>query len=145
MLMYYNQVAPLAQDVGRFADQCVSLKFIPRIMNHAPSSPDPNPDYVHKIHNGYINNSPTLRQPQYRIMWLQMNCRLIQFIPCIMNHAPSSPDPNPDYVYKIHNGYINNSPTTDSPPTPVSNSVAPDELQIDSIYSPYHEPRAFIA
>ena len=69
----------------------------------------------------------------------------MRFIPRIMNHAPSSPDPNPDYVHKLQNGYINNSPTTDSPPTRVSNSVAPDELQIDSIYSPYHEPRAFIA
>ena len=47
-----------------------------------------------------------------------------------MNHTPSSPDPNPDYVHKIQNGYINNSPTTESLPTPVSNSVAPD-LKID--------------
>jgi hypothetical protein len=48
----------------------------------------------------------------------------------MMNHAPSSPDLNPDYVHKIQNGYINNSPATDSPPTPVSNSVVPD-VKID--------------
>jgi hypothetical protein len=47
-----------------------------------------------------------------------------------MNHAPQSPDPIPDYAHKIQNGYINNSPPTDSPTTPVSNSVAPD-IKID--------------
>lgn len=47
-----------------------------------------------------------------------------------MNHAPSSPDPHPDYVHKIQNGYINNSPATNSPTTPISTSVAPD-VKID--------------
>jgi hypothetical protein len=48
----------------------------------------------------------------------------------MMNHAPSSPDPHPDYVHKIQNGYTNNSPASISPTTPVSISVAPD-VKID--------------
>jgi len=47
-----------------------------------------------------------------------------------MNHAPPSPEPIPDYIHKIQNGSIDNSPATDSPTTPVSNSVAPD-VKID--------------
>ena len=47
-----------------------------------------------------------------------------------MNHAPPSPEPVPDCNHKIQNGYINNSPATESPTTPVSNSVAPD-VKID--------------
>jgi bromodomain-containing factor 1 len=47
-----------------------------------------------------------------------------------MNHAPPSPEPLPDSVHEIQNGYINNSPDTASPPTPVSNSVVPD-VKID--------------
>ena len=48
-----------------------------------------------------------------------------------MNHAPPSPDPHPlpDCVQKIQNGY-NNSPATESPTTPISNSVVPD-VKID--------------
>ncbi|KAF8807195.1 Bromodomain-containing protein [Phlegmacium glaucopus] len=47
-----------------------------------------------------------------------------------MNHAPPPPDTISDYIHKIQNGCNNNSPPTDSPTTPVSNSVVPD-VKID--------------